>query len=186
MNYWRGQPLIAVAVSIIVATTALSSCRQSTVKTTQGQGASASEDNWQKSKECAAQAEETRTRKDGVFADYEKSVHELANSLSVAQQLGAIAASARSKKPVSATPITVNESSLNHYSPKFGKCFVRAAYTLTNVEAGSHLDRNTSILLVDAFEGGLYADLDFSSCYMGGKSADCVETERDIEDAMQN
>jgi|SRR5580704_445631 hypothetical protein len=112
----------------------------------------------------------------------------MARSLSVAQQLGALANSVRSKKITPVLPITVNKSSSNHYSPKFGKCFVRVAYTLTNLEtdSGAHLDRTTSILLVDAFEGGLYADLDFSKCYMGGKPADCAETERNIDDAMNN
>ena len=139
-------------------------------------------------KECATQAEALNSRNGGALPDYEKSVQELAKGLSAAQDVGAIAASIRAHRTVSAIPITVDESFTNHYSPKYGRCFVKLDYTLTNVVpgAGSHLDRTTAILLVDAFEGSLYADFDFSRCYMGGKPADCAETERNIDDSMQN
>jgi hypothetical protein len=53
--------------------------------------------------------------------------------------------------------------------------------------ASTHLDRATSTQLVDAFGGGLLADLDFNKCYISGKSgADCGETESKIDDAMTN
>jgi hypothetical protein len=139
-------------------------------------------------KECATQAEALTSRNGGALPDYEESVQELAKSLSAAQDVGAIAASIRAHRTVSSIPITVDESFTNHYSPKYGKCFVKLIYTLTNVApgTGSHLDRTTAILLVDAFEGGLYADFDFSQCYMGGKPADCAKTEHEIEESMQN
>jgi len=145
-------------------------------------------DTWQKDRECAAQAEEIKGKKDGLLIDYEKSASELAKSLSVAQQLGAVVEGARSGKAVPAIPIKLVMGLVNHYSPKYGACFLRATYTMMNIDlASTHLDRATSTLLVDAFGGGLLADLDFNQCYVGGKSgSDCAETESKIDDAMTN
>jgi hypothetical protein len=145
-------------------------------------------DTWQKDRECAAQAEEIKGKKDGLLIDYEKSASELAKSLSVAQQLGAVVEGARSGKAVPAIPIKLVKGLVNHYSPKYGTCFLRATYTMMNIDlASTHLDRATSTLLVDAFGGGLLADLDFNQCYISGKSgADCAETKSKIDDAMTN
>jgi hypothetical protein len=129
-----------------------------------------------------------RRKKDGLLIDYEKSASELAKSLSVAQQLGAVVEGARSGKAVPAIPIKLVKGLVNHYSPKYGTCFLRATYTMMNIDlASTHLDRATSTLLVDAFGGGLLADLDFNQCYISGKSgADCAETKSKIDDAMTN
>jgi hypothetical protein len=74
-------------------------------------------DTWQKDRECAAQEEEIKRKKDGLLIDYEKSASELAKSLSVAQQLGAVVEGARSGKAVPAIPIKLVRGLVNHYSP---------------------------------------------------------------------
>jgi hypothetical protein len=148
----------------------------------------ANPDTWQRNKECAAQADKVRDRKDGLLVDYEKSVRDLAASFSAAQALEAVVESAKSGKATPAIPITVEKAFVNHYSPKYGMCFLRAAYTLRNVGPGEHaqFDRTTAVLLINAFEGGLVADLDFSLCYVGGERADCSDTKNKIDDAMNN
>ena len=100
MNYRYVRSQVAVFLSIIVATMALSSCRQSTSKTAPVESVSVSEDSWQKNKECATQAEALNSRNGGALPDYEKSVQELAKGLSAAQSVGAIAASIRAHRTV--------------------------------------------------------------------------------------
>jgi hypothetical protein len=70
--------------------------------------------------------------------------------------------------------------------PVLGVCFPEAVYTLNNVhrKAGPVRDRTTAKL--NAFEGGLLADLDFSVCYLEGRKADCDKTDARIQDAMQH
>lgn len=145
-------------------------------------------DTWQRSKECAAQADKVWNRKDGLLVDYEKSVRDVAAVLTVAQELEAAAAAAKSGKVTPAVPITVEKGFVNHYSPKYGMCFLKATFRLGNVGpgAGKHLDRTSSILLINAVEGGLVATYDFSLCYLGGKHADCAEAKSMIDDAMSN
>ena len=108
--------------------------------------------------------------------------------MSAVQALEAAVAASKSGKATPAVPITWEKGLINHYSPKYGVCFLKATYTLRNVgtRAGAPLDRRTAILLIDAFEGGLLADLDFSVCYIGGEQGDCAETKNRIDDAMNN
>ena len=54
------------------------------------------------------------------------------------------------------------------------------------VAAAHPLDRTTSILLIDAFGGGLLADLDFTVCYIGGEVGDCAEAKSKLNDVMNN
>jgi len=145
-------------------------------------------DVWQRSKECAAQADKVRGRKDGLLVDYEKSLTDLAAGLSAAQAVEAVVAASRSGKVTPSVPITVVKGLVNHYSAKYGVCFIKATYMLRNVRhsAGTPLDRTTAVLLIDALGGGLLADLDFSLCYIGGEAAECPETKKKIDDAMNN
>ena len=39
---------------------------------------------------------------------------------------------------------------------------------------------------IQHLEGGIVADVDFSSCFIGGKDADCAEATRKIEEVMNN
>jgi hypothetical protein len=148
----------------------------------------ATPDTWQRSKECAAQADKVRARKDGLLVDYEKSLRDLAAALSVAQALDAVVATSKSGKATPAAPVTVLKGLVNHYSPKYGMCFIAASYTLMNVgpAAGAPLNRTTATLLLDAFGGGLIAHVDFSVCYIGGKPGDCAEAKSKIDDLMNN
>ena len=148
----------------------------------------ANPDTWQRSKECAAQADKVRARKDGLLVDYEKSIRDLAAALSVAQALDAVVATSESGKATPAAPITVLKGLVNHYSPKYGMCFIAASYTLMNVgpATGAPLNRTTATVLIDAFGGGLIAHVDFSVCYIGGKPGDCAEAKNKIDDLMNN
>ena len=145
-------------------------------------------DSWQKSKECAAQAELVRGRDTGVQVEMEKSIRELANSLSMAGKLQAFVATARSGKAVPAVPIEVVKSSVNHYNPKYGRCFVTFTYMMNNAKTDSKMQRTYSTILLDAFEGSLLATLDFGegTCFVSGESASCAKAESTIADAMQN
>ncbi len=145
-------------------------------------------DGWQKTKECAAQAEVIRGKDTGVPVEMEKSVRELARALSDAGKLQAFVATARSGKVVPAVPIEVDKSSKNHYSPKYGKCFVTFTYVMNNAKTDSKMQRTYSTILLDAFEGSLLATLDFGdgTCFVGGESATCAKAQSTIADAMQN
>jgi hypothetical protein len=117
----------------------------------------------QKAKDCAAQAEKVKASKDGVLGDYEKSVRELVASLNAARSLQGFVETARTGKKADSTPITLIKGYVNHYSPKYSMCFVEAVFDLQNVHSDDKLDRTTSKLLINAFEGGLLADLDFTT-----------------------
>jgi hypothetical protein len=145
-------------------------------------------DTWQRSRECSAQADKIRGRKDGLLVDYEKSVDDLVATLSAIQTIDAALVAAKSGKAAPAVPITLEKGLVNHYSPKHGTCFLQATYVLMNVgaRAGAPLDRTTSVLLIDAFEGGLAAHLDFSICFIGGEPSDCADAKSTIGDAMSN
>jgi hypothetical protein len=142
------------AVWIILAAAVLSSCQTTTEKGTQRAVESAPPvhlENWQKMKECAAQAEKTRG-KDNSDENME-------------------------------------EGRVNHYSPKYDRCFIRVVHVARNakVKAGGFFERTTSTLLLDAFEGSIGAMVPFAGpCYLGGKEANCAKAEEFIADAMAN
>lgn len=107
----------------------------------------ANADNWQKSKECATQAEKIRGA-DGSTAELE-------------------------------------EVFVNHYSPMYGRCFVRITHTMRHVKVGPGVDRTSSAMLMDAFEGSIGAIVAFTGpCYLAGKPADCAKAEEFISVAM--
>jgi hypothetical protein len=70
---------------------------------------------------------------------------------------------------------------VNHYSPKYDRCFVRV------VEAGGFFEKTASTFLLDVFEGSIGAIISLTGpCYVGGKEADCAKAEEFIADAMTN
>jgi hypothetical protein len=72
---------------------------------------------------------------------------------------------------------------ISHYSRKYGRCFVKVTDTLS-VKAGSG-ERQTSVMLMDAFEGSIGAMLPFvGPCYLGGEQADCTKAETGQRDVL--
>jgi hypothetical protein len=72
-----------------------------------------------------------------------------------------------------------------HYSRKYGRCFVKITDTLS--VRGSDRERQSSVMLMDAFEGSIGAMLPIvGPCYLGGKQDDCGKAEAFIDDAMSN
>lgn len=72
-----------------------------------------------------------------------------------------------------------------HYSRKYGRCFVKITDTMTAKARNG--ERQTSVMLMDAFEGSIGAMLPLlGPCYLGGKQEDCAKAEAFISDAMAN
>lgn len=135
---------LVAAVVILIAAAVLSFQRSTAQKAIPRAERS---DTWQKSKECAEQAEKIRGE----------------NNSSKNLEAG----------------------SVNHYSPKYNRCFVRITLTARHVKVGPGVDRTSSTMLMDAFEGSVGAIVPFTGpCYLGGEPADCAKTESFISNAM--
>ena len=79
----------------------------------------------------------------------------------------------------------------NHYSPKYGKCFVSATFAFTGEGAGKTIPLFSNAL-IDAFERSFLAlsahgGNTEGACYIGEeKPADCAKAEAFISEHMKN
>jgi hypothetical protein len=81
------------------------------------------------------------------------------------------------------TSSKMQHGQIAHCSRKSGRCFAKITDTLsTQARSGQ---RQTAVMLMDAFEGSIGAVLPFvGPCYLGGKDEDCGKVEAFIDDAM--
>jgi hypothetical protein len=72
-----------------------------------------------------------------------------------------------------------------HYSRKYGRCFMQVTDTMKRKPGLG--ERQSDVMLMDAFEGSIGAQLPaLGPCYLGGKQDDRAKAEAFIADAMAN
>jgi hypothetical protein len=148
---------------------------------------SAIPDDWEKSKDCAKQAQEARDAPDGLRARYEKAIQQWAGALSLGQLLGALEKADKHGKVKPSPPITFDKSSTNHYSAQYNRCFVAFTYTMNNLEGDPKIERKSATILMDAFEKSLLAILDFTpNCFVEGEHMDCAATANFIDEHLKH